>query len=568
MTADAAAPYIVGRDPIIDVGSARTLSLAKALVDECVAGHEHCRQITVSLDVRLPSRLVDCTDLDHPRLVSTKGEHGKYLALSYVWGEAQPHKTTSANVSAYHGVIARTLLPQTILDAIYVTHTLGFRYLWTDSLCIVQDSDEDKLHEIGKMHLIYRYAYLTIIAASAERVSDGFLQDRSAPPPPKFTLPFVCPPHPPYPEENVTEGGVQRVARGEVHYFDEVWDMPGDSEPVDRRGWCLQELLMSSRALIFASKTLRFRCQDTTLNVGDSIHRTTFDVRLPDILFHPAPPPIQPGSAEWCDVHLRWRDVVQLYSARTLGKASDKLVACGALAEAFQRVLRCDYLAGLWRSDMLLYDLLWRVRDPTDPEFPTRYRAPSWSWAAVDGQSICDFFPRGPEIVVGAKVIRCDVILKDLELPFGEVTGGSLVLRARLIPCKVRKTSHLSQWGVEALLPPPCREPCGPGGWDGVDEDSIVAYEKRHGQFWADHRSDILIEGSSSWLVPFWWNNIRVKWPLVGGLVVTLANPGSGCEAENKKIYRRIGTFYSTGFACNWDKLRYHELEEEEIEIV
>lgn len=531
-----------------------------------MAGHEHCRRISPTLDVRLPSRLVDCTSLEHPRLVSTEGIYGKYLALSYVWGEAQPHKTTTSNVSAYHDAIPRSLLPQTILDAIYVTHALGFKYLWADSLCIVQDSDEDKLHEIGKMHLIYRYAYLTIIAASAQRVGDGFLQDRSAPPPPKFSLPFICPPRPPSPDDDVTEP----CARGEVHYFDEVWDTPGDSEPVDRRGWCLQELLMSPRALLFASKTLRFRCQDTTLNVGNSIHRTTFDVRLPDILFDPAPPPLQPGSTEWCDVHLRWRDVVHQYSARTLGTSSDKLVACGALAEAFQRVLRCDYLAGLWRSEMLLNDLLWRVRDPLDLEYPATYRAPSWSWAAVDGQSTSDFFPRGPEIVVGAKVVRCDVTLKDPELPFGEVTGGSLVLRARLIPCKVHKTTYLSEWAVEALLTPPCCERGDSEGWDGVDEDNIVAYERRHGQFWADHRSEHLIKRVSSWLVPFWWNDSRVRWPMVGGLVVTLANADSlaGSETEDKKVYRRIGTFYSTGFACDWDKLRYCELEEEVVEIV
>ncbi len=518
-------------------------------------GHERCRTISPSSAVRLPTRLVDCADPAHPRLVSTEGKHGTYLALSYVWGEAQPHKTTKSNISAYSAGINASL-PKTIRDAIYVTHTLGFQYLWADSLCIIQDSDEDKLHEIGRMHLIYRRAYLTIIAASAERVSDGFLQDRLAQPH-DLTLPFLCPPRSSAGGDDAAE--VHQV--GEVHCSHRSWGVD-PPDPVDRRGWCLQELYMSPRALIFASKTLRFRCQETTPNVGNSIRRTYRDVWLPDILFHPAPPPVQHGSKEWADIHTQWGRIANQYNGRTLGQASDKLVACGALAEAFHRVLRSDYLAGMWR-DTLLYDMLWRAHksagDSGQVGRSAEYRAPSWSWAAVD--RAVDF--RGPpynapNVAPAATVVHCEVTLKTPELPFGEVTSGSLVLRATLIPCKVRMAAN----GVSAdirFVQPSVREPY--SGADAILEDGRFL-----GLCSVDHDPDLLVERESDWLVPLLRRMNAPGAPSVYGLIVTLANPDSGEDMENRKICRRLGEFTTY---LSWDKLlSYALMPEEEVTIV
>ncbi|EIW62676.1 HET-domain-containing protein, partial [Trametes versicolor FP-101664 SS1] len=332
-----------------------------------------------------------------------------YLALSYVWGEPQPHQTTTCNISTYAKRIDVSLLPQTIRDAIAVTHSLGLQYLWTDSLCIMQDSGEDKLHELARMHLVYRYAYLTIIAASAERVSDGFLEDRSPPLDPEdyLTLPIVCPPHSHTPGGSITG-------------------------PINARGWCLQEFYMSPRALLFTSVTLQFKCQAGRWNIGHSLQTTKNDFWLPDVLFYPDPPALEQGSLDWSMVHRRWGDIVHQYSTRKLGEASDKLVACGALAEAFHRILSSDYLAGLWR-DTLLHDLLWR-RAPdamsiTDLVRPAEYRAPSWSWASVDGPVSMLPWDYGADATAVAEILRCEVTLKDPELQFGELRGASIVLR-------------------------------------------------------------------------------------------------------------------------------------------
>lgn len=260
------------RSPILDVGSPRALALARERVDDCVHRHESCAAISVIADPLLPTRLIDCADPTHPRLVSTHRQRGKYLTLSYVWGGDQVHKTTTSNISVYESGINLALLPATIRDAINVTHALGYRFLWVDSLCIVQDSEEDKRREIGRMHHIYRYAHLTIIAASAQKVDEGFLQDR---PPPQqldlgalrsggdITLPFICPT-----STTTSQVGtihIIPIRLGRVYTLGLRWPYYSSNPgPISTRAWCMQEYLMSPRSLIFTPRTLQFRCQTTT----------------------------------------------------------------------------------------------------------------------------------------------------------------------------------------------------------------------------------------------------------------------------------------------------------------
>lgn len=187
--------------------------------------------------------MVDCADLARPRLVPTTGERSDYIALSYVWGEDQAHKTTKGNLSAYEQGIDLSCLPATIHDAIYVTHMLGFRWLWVDSLCILQDSDEDKAHEIGRMHLIYRYAHVTIMAGSANGASSGFLQKR--PPEDDLALPFICPPTF---VDCRDELSVAQIQVGQVHLVSWWGQMyQKDLGRMATRAWCMQEYLSTLR---------------------------------------------------------------------------------------------------------------------------------------------------------------------------------------------------------------------------------------------------------------------------------------------------------------------------------
>ena len=78
-----------------------------------------------------------------------------------------------------------------------------------------------------------------------------------------------------------------------------------------------------------------------------------------------------------------WYELVSYYSAASLTKPTDRLVAIAGIAELVERKTGASYLAGLWGNVILEFGLLWRAEKPEDK--PTQYCAPSWSRAAVGG---------------------------------------------------------------------------------------------------------------------------------------------------------------------------------------
>lgn len=95
-------------------------------------------------DVVLPTRVIDVGTLQTsfgPRLLISQGIRGRYVALSHCWGGDIASKTTIALLDEYLKDLPA--LPKSFEDAIRITKELGFRYLWIDSLCIIQDSPQD-----------------------------------------------------------------------------------------------------------------------------------------------------------------------------------------------------------------------------------------------------------------------------------------------------------------------------------------------------------------------------------------------------------------------------------------
>jgi hypothetical protein len=86
-----------------------------------------------------------------------------------------------------------------------------------------------------------------------------------------------------------------------------------------------------------------------------------------------------------------WPGIVEVYSTATLTYDKDKLVAISGIAKQMLEMWDGspeDYLAGLWRES-IHHQLLWRAWGQSDPHIrPRHYRAPSWSWASLDGK-IC-----------------------------------------------------------------------------------------------------------------------------------------------------------------------------------
>ncbi|ORY13348.1 heterokaryon incompatibility, partial [Clohesyomyces aquaticus] len=107
---------------------------------------------------------------DHVKLVETKeGQTGCYVALSHCWGSPENHplETTKENYGERLAGVPLENLPKTFRGVVKITNHIGVKYLWIDSLCIIQDDTEDWKQEAAKMGAVYEYARLTIAAADA-----------------------------------------------------------------------------------------------------------------------------------------------------------------------------------------------------------------------------------------------------------------------------------------------------------------------------------------------------------------------------------------------------------------
>ena len=187
---DPTTPFIKYRPAKQHLGIEHKLNLVRGWFGECLRTHT-----VYSNEGNFPVRLIDTETRFPIRTVrlrwSEEGEIGPYVALSYCWGGMQSLITKRETAQDFTDGIPASMIPKTLLDAINITHELGLRYIWIDALCIIQNDPEDVAREVGKMAEIYQQACITISAACAGNVDDGFLAPRSIQIPPSVALPLV-----------------------------------------------------------------------------------------------------------------------------------------------------------------------------------------------------------------------------------------------------------------------------------------------------------------------------------------------------------------------------------------
>lgn len=171
---------VVGRPIASDPRLSQCMGLLNSWLRECLINHLPCQRNTTDF---FPTRIIDVGPTDasrEPRLRLTKGQglKGPYVALSHCWGETRSLTTITENIS--HRLESRPMssMPANFRDAVWVTRRLSLRYLWIDSLCIIQNSKADWELEAESMGEIYGNSFLTIAAAKAKNSSEGFLQPR------------------------------------------------------------------------------------------------------------------------------------------------------------------------------------------------------------------------------------------------------------------------------------------------------------------------------------------------------------------------------------------------------
>ncbi|KAF2105749.1 heterokaryon incompatibility protein-domain-containing protein [Lophiotrema nucula] len=411
LTADEANPaaqWVPTRPINLTRGTSKSYQLAKSWLSECLNSHHHHHELPSEMP--MPSRLLNIsrTNDTYEVRVMKPTASVPFVALSYCWGGDQPHKSIKANLKLGERIMACGDLPTTIQDAVSVTFNVGYNYLWVDSLCIVQDDDDDKSREIARMPEIYSNSAFTIAATGSTAATEGFLNlTRTDSKEVTLKLTLQCPDG---------QNGVV-IAHWDRHMLD-----PDDAEALDTRAWAFQERLLSIKILEFKSHQMKFVCpssggkrwQDGWRDPWES-HTGTNDLISS----------LARGQGEPRRV---WWDVIERYTRRNLTIPSDRILAISGIANRIGTYLNDRYLAGHWQST-LPDDLLWY----TPPESPPSFirRTPSWSWTSVDG-TILRFHPRASPDHVKAELLHHTLELRDGNAPYGTIQAASLTIKGRL----------------------------------------------------------------------------------------------------------------------------------------
>lgn len=492
---------ISGRPVSSDPASQDCFDVANSWLRECMSSgdHQFCKskiQGNASGEfggpqTPLPTRLIDVGPPDgsqEPRLILASGiktsSSQSYAALSHCWGGTplaqigsvslpdslssiqtsvkgtpsnviaggRPLTTLTVNIEDRMKSIPMNILPRTFRDAVKVTRGLGLRYIWIDSLCIIQDSKSDWEQEAAQMADIYKNSYVTIAAEGSRDSHEGILTDRLFDFSP-IELPFKSKLH------NIQTSMFVRPALDD-------WETTL-SEPKSKlcsRAWVLQESLLAPRTIHYGLQQMMWECRSRSLAEGDMtpIAPSTREKNwswsrnkrfLSDV--GGATSSIDDTQMEGHTAkdmsYLQWYSIINDYSSRRMTFSSDVFPALAGLATEFNRRLCDQFVAGLWKGD-LSRGLLWIVADSERAKAAVPYRAPTWSWASIVGQvgtsSLDDcLYMVGiyhTEILsVETTPVRHTAISSDGNY-YSEISSGSLRLRGRW-----KATSHWSKFEEE-----------------------------------------------------------------------------------------------------------------------
>lgn len=298
-------------------------------------------------------------------------EGARYVALSYVWGQVPMLKTTRDTVLALQqpGALTTTFadrIPATIRHAMGLIPQLGEKYLWVDSLCLVQDDEQLFRLNIQHMASIFETAVLTLVVADGEdaqyelRGLHGISKPRSLPPVLLLTD-----------QASVTTRLCGKIQRSK-------WAT---------RGWTLQEQLFSRRKLVFIQDSVRWICRENSYYEDVN---SPFNLD-PSMLYFDGGGYIEKRSIQ--DLSLYFPDLSILidllaeYSGRDLTYEEDVIPAFSSTLNVLRRGFPRGFIYGLPVS-FLDAALIWRTSLSRPRRSSSGSQAdcpPSWTWAGWKG---------------------------------------------------------------------------------------------------------------------------------------------------------------------------------------
>ncbi|RYP79680.1 hypothetical protein DL769_002820 [Monosporascus sp. CRB-8-3] len=426
-------------------------------------------------------RVLDLAD-DRIVLVETGHREDLYVALSHCWGREQILVTTRKTLSDRMKGIALDDMPLTFRDAVKLTRALNLRYLWIDSLCIIQQDAQDWEEQSAVMADIYANCYLNIATTRSSSGAEGFLRprwtsrnswdwaDRFAREVSPSTGEPICKirkcdvksftlsnPDDPHRYGNSMK---VRLALNSSHEAMQTFRWIGqhrNTAPLILRGWVYQERNLSPRSVHFHANEMmwdcanRQRCECSALdtkNVGGDGWSASKG-RISTL-----------STLDEGQLHGLWRTIVEDYCLLDLTYESDRLPALGGLATRFSEHMPVgnEYLAGMWKSS-LGRDLLWKINSEPNQNWRKQLKEkspPSWSWASLvhgeKGPGLRWEKETKPKLAKGAETFtyvqdqRFSIIEASCSLDstskFGRVSGGKIVAKGAM--CAVSVSSQVS----------------------------------------------------------------------------------------------------------------------------
>ncbi|KAF4449239.1 hypothetical protein F53441_7458 [Fusarium austroafricanum] len=341
-----------------------------------------------------------------------------YVALSHRWENPQPLKLLQSNLAQLRTKIQMKSLPKTYKMAITACKALQFQYIWIDSLCIIQDSEEDWQKEAATMHLVYGNSALNICMPGAATTRDARLikplavrvEKESEPP---TSAHMVC----------------AQTCHRDLFF-----------SPLRDRGWVFQESFLSKRSLVLGCVQLWWHCHEQ-LACETFPEGTDYGARFgPGVVEKAEFSAMKLGDSdanEYKDAYSgssyqSWSDIVEQYAGTRLTHETDRVIAFSGVAQAFRlsHNINGQYLAGIWSCN-LPEGLLW-YRHDTAVSRSNSYKAPSWSWMSIDGPyNLYQEFDYATRSCCSIEQIY--LRLRDEKHDTGLLDGGALRIRGHLV---------------------------------------------------------------------------------------------------------------------------------------
>ncbi|KAK5658458.1 hypothetical protein OQA88_1847 [Cercophora sp. LCS_1] len=353
------------------MGSRLDPGIIKLWRDTCSKGHEKCRQPKATTP--FPERLL-LIDVNQWCVVSiSPRKEPEYVALSYVWGRVHQPMLSSKTLDEWaspQGLLGITL-PATIKDAITVVQSMGIKYLWVDSLCIIHDEQEEEDFHIQQMDRIYSRASLTF-AATSGHCKVGL---------PGVSIPFILP-HTLQGTDRLLSGFYDAPPTHQVMgaSFTEVFETltPWLKDSLWReRGWTFQEELCSSTILFFLQNNAVFSCREATWRADVHLENTAKRLEnmsnerdfVGEMVRHP-------NAVSRTESISLFRKLVDQYTLRDLTRPEDVEKAFAGVANLLK-----DSIGPLYRGipENMFGEVLggcWYWDVPLE----RRVGFPSWSW--------------------------------------------------------------------------------------------------------------------------------------------------------------------------------------------